>query len=102
MDTYVAIANQIFEIEQKLIQENLVNKFDRNLRRLKSTFEELGLIVINPMGEKYSESRTDYKASIVGKVSTNMVITQVIKPIIYQAKNGERTLLQKGIVIVGT
>lgn len=101
MESYIAIVNQLLEIEQKLIQENLIDKFDRNLRRLKNTFEGLGLNIINPMGEKYSESRTDYEASIVGNVNSNMIITQVIKPIIYQTKDGERTLLQKGIVIVG-
>ncbi len=101
MQSYLTLINQLVEIEQKIAQENLSEKFDRNFRRIQNTFEELGLYVLNPIGEKYAESRTDYEANIVGNSNKNLTITKVIKPIIYQQSEGKRTLVQKGIVIAG-
>lgn len=99
MNDHIALINQFFEIEQKLLAEQLIDKFDRNLRRIQNIFEASGLLVINPIGEAYSESRTDYEASIVGNPGQHMKITKVIKPVIYQNDAQGRQLLQKGIVI---
>jgi hypothetical protein len=100
MQQSLAIINQVFEIKQKLEQEQMTDKFDRNLNRLFSILEEEGYICNNPWGERYTDSRSDCTANIVGKESRNMVITQVIKPIIYKKTEGTLTLVQKGIVIV--
>jgi len=100
MQQALAIINQVFEIKQKLEQEQITEKFDRNLNRLFSIMEEEGYLCNNPMGERYTDSRSDCTANIVGKEGRNMVITQVIKPIIYQKKEEALTLVQKGIVIV--
>lgn len=99
MQSYLTLINQLVEMEQKIAQENLSEKFDRNFRRIQNTFEALGLYVLNPVGEKYAESRTDYEANIVGNSNKSLIITKVIKPIIYQESEGRRTLVQKGIVI---
>lgn len=99
MDANIALINQFFEMEQKLIAEQLSDKFDRNLRRIQHIFETSGLVIVNPAGEAYSESRTDYEASIVGTPGPDLKITRVIKPIIYQNDSQGRQLLQKGIVI---
>ncbi len=100
MQQTLAIINRVFEIKQKLEQEQMIEKFDRNLNRLFSIMEEEGYVCNNPWGERYTDSRSDCTANIVGKESKNMVITQVIKPIIYQKTEGALTLVQKGIVIV--
>lgn len=100
MEQIMQVLNQLSEINQKLIQENIVQKFERNLNRLFSIFEEQGYLCTNPLGETYHDTRTDCTANVVGKEGRNMVITQVIKPIIYQKKDKEVTLVQKGIVIV--
>lgn len=100
MNQSINIINQVFEIKQKLEQENISEKFERNINRLFNTFEEEGYVCNNPWGERYTDSRSDCEANIVGKESKNMVITQVIKPIIYEKMNGTLTLVQKGIVIV--
>ncbi|KAA5534487.1 hypothetical protein F0919_07650 [Taibaiella lutea] len=100
MQHTLAIINQVFEIKQKLEQDNLAGKFERNFNRLFSAFEEEGYTCNNPLGERYTDSRSDCTANIVGRESKNMMITQVIKPIIYQKENGALTLIQKGIVIV--
>lgn len=62
--------------------------------------EEEGFICRYPLGEKYHETRTDYEATIVGGVSDEMYISQVIKPILYKKNADEITLIQKGVVIV--
>jgi len=100
MEFIVQIINQVAELNQKLIQEELGPKFERNLNRLFSIFEEQGYICSIPLGEKYNDARTDCTANVVGNEGKNMIITQVIKPIVYHKSNGTITLLQKGIVMV--
>lgn len=94
------IINQLFEMQQKLAQENMNQKFERNFNRLFNIFEEEGYLIKNPEGEKYSDARTDCEINIVGREGKNMVITQVVKPVIYKQENGAVTLVQKGIVMV--
>jgi hypothetical protein len=97
----IQILNQVFEIQHKINQLNITDKFSRNMTRLISICEENGYTMQDPLGEKYNESRTDIEANISGNLTNNMIISQVIKPIIYQIGNeGEKTLVQKGIVIV--
>lgn len=96
----VQIINQLSEIKQKLVQERIEDKFERNLSRLFSIFEEQGYLCNNPLGERYNDTRTDCTANVVGAEGRNMIITQVIKPVIYFKKDGAATLVQKGIVIV--
>lgn len=100
MQSLIQLINQIFEIAQKAKQENVSDTFERNFNRIHHILEsEEGLFVLNPLGEKYAENRTDYEANIVGKANSKMTITKVIKPIIYKEENGLRSLVQKGIVI---
>jgi hypothetical protein len=99
MKTSVQILNQIFEIQQKAETQNFAEAIERNLRRILSLLADDGLELHNPMGEKYTNTRTDVEANIVGKEAKNMFITEVIKPIIYTTQ-GERQLLQKGVVMV--
>ena len=96
----IQIINQLSEIKQKIVAENLEKKFERNFNRIFSTLEDDGFIIQYPLGEKYNETRTDCEASIVGEASENMLITQVLKPLIYKKSNDEISLIQKAIVIV--
>lgn len=99
MQHLLALINQVFEIEQRLTdQEQFVN-FERNFKRINAIFEAEGFLCINPIGEKYLESRTDCEASIVGSSLAGLKISKVIKPIVYKVENGSNTLVQKGIVI---
>lgn len=100
MDALIAVMNQVFEISKKLEEDNLSSRFERNFNKLNNIFEEEGFICNNPLGEKYTDARTDCTASIAGAEGRDMVITQVIKPVIYQRKEGALSLVQKGIVIV--
>ncbi len=60
----------------------------------------IGLSYHNPIGEKYSDTRTDLEASIAGSSSENLVITEVIKPIIRYRQGSMTMIARKGIVVV--
>jgi hypothetical protein len=97
----IQILNQVFEIQNKMSQLDLLDKFNRNIAKLIHICEEEGYTMHNPSGERYKESRADCEANIVGRLTEHMTVTQVIKPIIYkQGDKGEKTLVQKGIVII--
>lgn len=91
------IVNSIALLEIKLKTDGLSTKYERQLNRIHIALEQEGFEYSCPLGEVYSETRTDLEATIGGDGDGNLVIMQVIKPIIYQ--NGQ--LVQKGIVIAG-
>lgn len=101
---YIDLLDQVFEIEKKV--ENLTesNSISRNISRLKEIFEQLetdcGLVYHNPIGEPYNETRTDIEASIAGNSADNLIITEVIKPIVRYRKGGITLIARKGIVVV--
>ena len=98
--TVIQLINQLVEVRRKIAEENLEKKFERNFERFFSLLEEEGFICQYPLGEKYDATRTDCEASIAGKTSKNMVITEVIKPAIYKKNAGSVALIQKAVVIV--
>jgi len=102
---YLFILNQIFEIEKKVNRLEERNSINRNTKKLMEFFEEsmsdyISFIVENPIDESYNETRTDVEASISGNESENLIIVEVIKPII-RIKSGKlNQIVQKAIVIV--
>lgn len=107
---YFELLDQIFEIERKLENIGESNSISRNLNKMKDIFEttllsnssspDIGLTYHNPIGESYNETRLDLEASIAGNSTENLVIKEVIKPII-RYKNGGITLIaRKGVVVV--
>jgi len=101
---YIDLLDQIFEIEKKVEGLTESNSIGRNISRLKEMFEQLeadgGLTFYNPIGEPYNESRTDLEASIAGNSADNLVITEVIKPIVRYRKGGITLIARKGVVVV--
>lgn len=110
--TILNILNQIFEIEKKSEKLTESNSIHRNLKRLKEIFEmELsafygsnveapGFFIENPIGEPYNEKRTDCEASIAGESAENLVITEVVRPIIRYKYKGQNLIVQKAVVVV--
>lgn len=100
---YIDVLDQIFEIEKKVERLTETNSIVRNITRLKEMFEQLeadgGLTYHNPIGEPYKESRTDLEASIAGNSADNLVIMEVIKPIIRYRKGGVTLIVRKGVVV---
>lgn len=101
---YIDLLDQIFEIEKKVESLTESNSIGRNILRLKEMFEQLeadgGLTFHNPIGEFYNESRTDLEASIAGNSADNLVVTEVIKPIVRYRKGGITLIARKGVVVV--
>lgn len=95
----IPLINQFFELSNKL-QIDHSDQYERNIQRIYNFFENNDYVIKNPLNEAYSESRTDIEASLTGSKTTSLVISQVIKPIIYKKLDGQLTLVQKGIVIV--
>ena len=102
---YIEILDQVFEIEKKLESIGQANSIGRNVNRIKEIFEyleiETSLIYQNPLGEKFNETRTDLEASIAGNSVENLVVTEVIKPIIrLRTSSGATAIVRKGVVVV--
>jgi hypothetical protein len=106
---WLDLVNQIFEIEKKhsLIKEE--NSISRNITKLKGLLEEGffkggGMTYHNPIGEGYSDTRTDCEATIAGTGVENLEITEVIKPIIFYAYQENekviKVIVQAAVVIV--
>jgi len=96
----INIINQIFEMEQKMLTKQDIS-LDRNIKRLYHEFEEIGYKIINPLGKRYKETDADLEAKISGDFKDNMIVTRVLKPVIYRmVSNNDPELLQRGIVIV--
>jgi hypothetical protein len=96
---HLKLLNQLFELEKKIQKSADSSTLSRPIDRMKETFEEMGYRLHNPQGEPYNETRTDVEANIVGTATNGLVITDVIKPIVYYKDAERSTMLQKGIVI---
>ena len=105
LKNHIFILNQIFEIENKLSKISENNSINRNIDKLKNFYESelddnISFIIENPIGQEYNETRTDVIANITGESVDNLIIVDVIKPIIRVKQNGTNRIIQKGIVIV--
>lgn len=95
-----SIINQIFAIESRVKSSLNSEILDKRFKRLFTEFEQLGYTIHNPIGESYDMTRSDCEATISGDQTSNLVIVEVLKPIIFKSTNSERELEQRGIVIV--
>lgn len=111
---YLDFMNQIFEIEKKSSNLKEENSIQRNINKMKGILEEdffkgsttIGLTYHNPLGETYSDTRTDCEATIAGTGVDNLEIIEVIKPIIFYAYQENekiiKVIVQPAVVIVQT
>jgi hypothetical protein len=110
--SYLDFINQIFEMEKKVNNLTEENSIHRNINKIKGLVEEeifkgpstIGLTYHNPLGETYSDTRTDCVATIAGESVDNLEIIEVVKPIIYYSYlDNERVIkviVQPAVVIV--
>jgi hypothetical protein len=103
----LTILNQVFEMEQKLVMNGDQYNLLRNLEKIKDALEHsegFGLVYENPIGQPFNETRTDVEATISGESTENLVVVEVIKPIIRAIfRDGSAEIskvAQKGVVIV--
>lgn len=103
---FLLLVNQLFDIENKILKIKESNSISRNMDRCKEILateifpDDQGLFYHNPLGEKYDETRIDCEANISGFHNDNLIIIEVIKPIIYYRLGGSQIIVQKAVVIV--
>lgn len=95
----LSLINQVFEMEGKLSGRTEID-LGRHFDRIRNHLAELGYSFHSPLGEPYKDSRTDCEATIVGELKDPMIISKVIKPIVYQkSESNLKTIVQKAIVL---
>ena len=94
------VLNNLCDIERKLTIHGDPGNAKRNVERIKDAFEEQKLVYEDPIGEAFTETRTDIEASITGTGTENLVVVEVIKPIIRAGDGSFSKVVQKGIVVV--
>ena len=96
----LVVLNSLYEIERKLEVHGDPGHAKRNVDRIKEEFEQQSLIIEDPLGQPFKETRTDLEATIVGESTENLVVTEVIKPVIRLVNGPVSRVVQKGIVVV--
>jgi len=96
----LTVLNQLYELEQKVKKQGDAANLERNIARIKNAIEEDGLFYEDPIGQSFKETRTDLEATISGTGTENLVVVEVIKPVIREGKRAYSRVVQKGIVIV--
>ncbi len=98
-ESILKIINQLHLIESKLKSQESFDGVERNFTRIGRALEGIKIVVQNPLGEAYDETRFDCEASISGESTDNLIISEVIKPIVYKTETSGNELIQRGIVI---
>jgi hypothetical protein len=96
----LVVLNSVYEIERKLEVHGDPGHAKRNVDRIKEEFEKQSLVIEDPLGQPFKETRTDLEATIVGSGTENLVVTEVIKPVIRIVSGPVSRVVQKGIVVV--
>jgi hypothetical protein len=98
--TTFQILNNLYDMERKLAVHGDLANIQRNIERIKESFQTEKLFYEDPMGQSFSETRTDLEASISGSGTDALVVVEVIKPIIRCGDAAYSRVVQKGIVVV--
>ena len=98
----LTLLNQLFEIEKKLTASEASDPSNcmRNVIKIKDALEAQGLFYEDPIGQLFKETRTDLEATISGSGTDNLMVVEVIKPVIREGTRDLSRVSQKGIVIV--
>lgn len=103
---FLSALGQLYELQRKLNKLEAVDPLLRNIDKMKDAFEQMGYRIEDPLGQAYNETRVDLEASIAGSSTEDLVVTEVIKPIIryvVRDSSGEYTkIIQRGVVVVET
>lgn len=94
------ILNNVYEIQRKAQLSEDTHSILRNTGRITETFSELGYFFEDPMGQEFKDTRTDLEATISGTETENLIVVEVIKPIIRLGNQSLSKVIQKGIVLV--
>lgn len=92
--------NNIYDVERKLSVHGDPGNIRRNIERIKEAFESERVFYEDPMGQSFNETRTDLEASITGTATEELVVVEVIKPVVRYGERALSRVVQKGIVVV--
>jgi hypothetical protein len=104
------IKNKQTKLNAKQQQLNSIEATKRIITKMKDCFyikddisgNEAHYYYKNPIKESYDDTRTDVNAHISGTETDNLVVVEVIQPIIRMKVNNQSIVVQKGIVIVAS
>ena len=96
----LGVLNNLCDIEKKIDINGDSANIKRNIERIKDLFENEKIFFENPLGQSFSETRTDLEATITGEGTENLHVVEVIKPIIRVGDKSFSRVVQKGIVVV--
>ena len=97
----VELANQVFELERKVSKLESSDPYRRIVTKMKDSLAVAGIEYSNPIGEPFNETRADCEGHIAGESVEDLVIVEVLKPIIrVRDDNNHVQQLQRAVVIV--
>lgn len=99
LDDVLLVINQLYQIEKKAAAPAGAS-LERHLRSIRGRLDERGFRWHDPTGERFDESRTDCEASVAGDATGDLVIADVIKPVIRHHGPSGPVIVQKGVVVV--
>ncbi len=110
------VLNQVFQVRKRLARIAGTDSAERSLEALEDLFadqfpmqslssESVSVVMHDPTGEKYSDTRCDVQASLAGEAHANLRIVETMKPIISIRTNmpdglATSMIIQPGIVVV--
>jgi hypothetical protein len=94
------LLNNLYEIEKKLTIHGDSGNASRNVEKIKDILAGEQLFYEDPINQVFKETRTDLEATISGESTENLVVTEVVKPIIRYGNDQYSKVVQKGIVVV--
>jgi len=111
---FLTVLNQLYELERKVKRHDDPTGLSRHVGKIRDAFYEEGfpngdhsctrLAYEDPMGQPFNETRTDLDATIAGSGTEDLVVVEVIKPIIRVIVSGgacdSSTIVQQGVVVV--
>lgn len=96
----LAALNNLYAIEVKVAQNGDNHGLGRHIGKIKEALDAMfHYFYEDPNGQAYSETRTDIEASIAGDGVGELIIVEVIKPIIRFGDRKFSRVVQKGMVI---
>lgn len=96
----LGVLNNVYDLERKIATKEDTLNIRRNVDRIKEILAAESVFYEDPMGQGFSETRTDVEATICGEGVENLRVVEVIKPIIRCGNKAFSVVIQKGIVVV--
>ncbi len=92
------VLTDLYRMERALTDDP--SRIGRYIERIKDTIREHGWFFEDPHGQDFSETRSDLEVSIAGDSVDDLVVVDVIKPIIRRGDAMESKVVKRGVVVV--